>query len=155
VSQRNPDLELLEKEWRGIMTEPAKQKAYIAGPMTGYEFYNVVAFMRARRDWEAAGYEVVTPFEANSRVWRRHYDRDFDPFRDRCDYGDPILAEMFAEDVKELLSADVVVLLPGFERSKGVGMEVMLANAFGKQFICGETGRTLRIDTDTSMERAA
>jgi len=145
--------ELLRLGDHGGQQEERKEKVYIAGPMTGYEFYNVVAFMRAKNNWLLAGYDVVTPFEANSRVWQRHHFRDFDPFRDRCDYGDPILAEMFAEDVKELLSADIVVLLPGFEKSKGVGMEVMLANAFGKRFICGDTGRELRIETKSEVEK--
>lgn len=105
-------------------------KAYIAGPMTGYPAYNAEAFWVAAKDWADAGWRVVTPFECNSTVWMRHYGRAFDPFTDKCDWGDPILKEMFAEDVRALCSSDVVAFLPGWEKSRGATMEHRLATMF-------------------------
>lgn len=106
-------------------------RIYIAGPMTGHESYNVHAFERAARHWRLKGHEVETPFDANSRVWQRHHGCDFDPHTDTCDYGDPILREMFAEDVATLCRSDAIVLLDGWGRSRGATMEKALANLLG------------------------
>jgi hypothetical protein len=105
-------------------------KVYVAGPMTGFPAYNHAAFAEAQARWRAAGHDVVTPFDANSRVWHRHYRRSFDPYTDRCEYGDPLLREMFAEDVATLLSCDAVAVLPGWERSSGVARELPIALLF-------------------------
>jgi hypothetical protein len=117
----------------------SKGLVYIAGPMTGREHYNVAAFEAAAERWSFAGYEVETPFEANSRVWRKHYGCDFDPRTDTCDWGDPILSEMLAEDFGSLFRADIVALLPGWENSKGSKAELLIALNMGKQVMCAET----------------
>jgi hypothetical protein len=114
------------------MSDKPKQTVYIAGPMTGYEHYNADEFERAADDWNASGFKAVTPFDANSRVWRRHYGRDFNPRVDVCDWGDPILAEMLAEDFAVLCSADRIALLYGWEKSKGARSEVLIAANLGK-----------------------
>lgn len=106
-------------------------KVYIAGPMTGFPAYNHKAFYDARAEWMGRGWEVETPFDANSRVWERHFGRPFDAYNDTCDYGDPILKEMFAEDVKVLLSSDVMAVLDGWENSKGATLEYQIASQFG------------------------
>ena len=98
--------------------------------MTGHEAYNLAGFTAAEQAWVAEGHDVVTPFECNSRVWRRHHGRDFDPATDRCEWDDPLLREMFAEDVATLLGADAVVLLNGWEQSKGAQLERTIADRF-------------------------
>lgn len=113
-------------------TAPPRPRVYIAGPMTGYEHYNALAFEHAAAQWRGAGYEVETPFDANSVVWRKHHGRDFDPRRDVCDWGDPILAEMLAEDFATLCRADLVALLPGWHKSKGARAELLVALNLGK-----------------------
>lgn len=105
-------------------------RVYIAGPMTGKEAYNLHAFQRAQREWRIKGHEAIIPFESNNTVWERHYGREFDPYNDRCDYGDPLLRELFAEDVAYLLSADGIVLLRGWEASKGAMLELRIAHTF-------------------------
>lgn len=124
----------------------SKLKAYIAGPMTGREHYNVANFFRVQREWEARGYDASTPFEANSRVWIRHYGVGFNPYIDKCDYGDPILTEMLIEDLKQLFESDVVIVLDGWMKSKGAQLEVAVAAALGKQVI-DETGTQEFINT--------
>lgn len=111
--------------------------------MTGYEHYNVASFKEAAARWTAQGYQVETPFEANSRVWHRHYGRDFDPYKDTCEYGDPILAEMFAEDVAVLCSASGIVMLKGWQQSKGACSELLLAWNLQKAVFSDETGYAL------------
>jgi hypothetical protein len=104
---------------------------YVAGPMTGHAAYNVDAFRDVATAWTLAGHVVETPFDADSRVWKRHYGRAFDPYVDTCDYGDPLLREMFAEDIAVLLASDAVVVLPGWEQSKGATLECRIAAQFG------------------------
>lgn len=103
---------------------------YLAGPMTGFTAYNVGLFRQeaahARMRYGPA--LVITPFETNSRVWRRHYGRDFDPYHDHCDYGDPLIKEMIVEDVQAMLKSDLVIALDGWMRSRGAGVEVQLAH---------------------------
>lgn len=106
--------------------------AYIAGPMTGIPFYNAPAFRSAAKDWCASGWMVTTPLDAASIVWQRHYDRDFDPERDTCGYGDPLMGEVWVENMKALTEADAVAFLPGWERSNGATAEYMAASALGK-----------------------
>lgn len=106
-------------------------KVYIAGPMTGKEYYNLHAFEKAQRHWRLQGHDAVIPFEANSLVWERVYGRPFDPYNDTCDYGDPVLKQLFAEDVAFLLSSDAIVLLDGWEASKGAKLELRIARTFG------------------------
>lgn len=106
-------------------------KVYVAGKMTGLPAYNVAAFQEAAMAWMLMGHVVETPFDASSRVWERHHGRAFNPYLDTCDYGDPLLKEMFAEDVAVLLSSDAVVVLPGWEQSKGATLECRIALQFG------------------------
>jgi hypothetical protein len=108
-------------------------KVYIAGPMTGIEFYNFPRFFDAKMDWITAGHEAITPFDTNSAVWARHYGRPFDPYSDKCDYGDPILAEMWLENMGALTRADAIALLPGWEKSRGATAELVVALGLGKE----------------------
>ena len=107
--------------------------------MTGRLCYNVAAFEHAAAQWKDAGYEVVTPFDANSVAWRKHYGRDFDPRTDICDWGDPILPEMLAEDFAALCRSDIVALLPEWEKSKGARAEIVVAYNLGKEIRDAET----------------
>lgn len=113
-------------------------RVYIAGPMTGREAYNLAAFQDAARAWRAAGHEVETPFDANSRVWRRTNGRDFDPHTDTCEWGDPLLRTMFMEDIDTLMRSDAIVLLEGWENSRGATLELHLAERFGIPAVLAE-----------------
>ena len=104
---------------------------YIAGPMTGYEEYNHPAFLRAESEWRKAGYDAVTPVEANNAVWQKHFGRDFDARTDVCDYGDPLLREILAADLALLATADAVALLPGWRKSRGANLELAVASSMG------------------------
>lgn len=115
------------------------ERAYIAGKMSGMPAYNVFAFEAEAAKWRERGYVVVTPFDCNSEVWQRHYGRPFDPYIDKCEYGDPLLAEMLCGDVAALLSADVVVFLPGWIMSRGARMEAVIAHTAGKRMVEAES----------------
>ncbi|MDB4884560.1 MAG: hypothetical protein JWL95_3326 [Gemmatimonadetes bacterium] len=114
---------------------PLGHRCYLAGPMTGYHHYNAEAFRAAEDALRSRGFAVVTPFECNNPVWRRLYGRDFDPYTDTCEYGDPELAEMIAEDFKALAEADFIAVLPGWRCSKGARAEVLVAQQLMKPVV--------------------
>jgi hypothetical protein len=131
-------------------------KVYIAGPMTGRQYYNLHAFEKAQREWRLRGHEASTPFEHNNVVWRRVYGRDFDPAADRCDYGDPMLADMFAEDIAGLCRADAIVLLDGWRDSRGARVELHTATALGKRvFLADGTELDVRVTAHFDVDEVA
>jgi hypothetical protein len=76
-------------------------RIYVAGPMTGYEHDNAPAFERAATMLRAQGHDVVTPIELNAAIWKARNGTAFDPATSR-EYGDPILDEMYAEDLRQV-----------------------------------------------------
>jgi hypothetical protein len=132
---------------------PTTSRVYVAGPMTGRFQYNAEVFAAAAAQLTAEGHEVVTPFECNSIVWRRHFGRDFDPTIDRCDYGDPILAEMLVEDLRALAAADAVAVLPEWEKSKGARAEVLYASMLGKRVVSAIGGADVSTEVITTIVR--
>jgi hypothetical protein len=121
---------------------------YLAGPMSSnelhhYEAYNVEAFEAARRRWEGMGHTVLCPFDANSAVWQDVHGRPFDPYTDRCDWGDPLLVAMFLADLEQVALADAIVLLEGWRHSWGARTELHLALKWGKRVFDDATGLEL------------
>lgn len=86
-----------------------KTKLYVAGPMTGYPEYNRPAFNEAAKFWEEQGYEVVNPAVPDPTL----DDSDWKGYMRRAVY--------------QLLTCNIVALLPGWEDSKGAKLEVEIA----------------------------
>lgn len=107
-----------------------KPQAYLAGPMTGIEFYNYIEFERFQAKLEKAGWHVLTPFDASNRVWQKHFKRMFNPREDKCNYGDPLIKEMFLLDIEMLLESKAMFVLPNSDGSTGVRIEKSVADAF-------------------------
>lgn len=81
---------------------------YISGPMTGCPDYNYPAFYAAEDQLRRLGYnKIINPagLSEPGTDWRICMRRA----------------------ITELMKADVVVLLPGWERSKGAQIESLLA----------------------------
>lgn len=101
-------------------------KVYCAAPMRGYPEHNHPAIDEAVGKLRALGHEVFSPAE---------HDRDNgkDPADGEVYGNDPAyMRQALATDLAWILSrADVVVVLPGWERSKGVQAEVHAALAVG------------------------
>lgn len=85
----------------------------IAGPMTGRPDNNHEAFNMAAADLRAAGFHVINPAEINLRGVPATWEN----YMRRC-------IERIIHD------ADVVALLPGWEKSVGAQLEVQIARAF-------------------------
>lgn len=97
------------------------KRVYLAGPMTGYPEWNFPAFERATADLRTAGYDVVSPHEID-------LEDGFDPQGDGSGFD---LREALERDVEEVLNADGVALLDGWEESPGAMIEVLTASSTG------------------------
>lgn len=84
---------------------------YLAGPMAGYPHYNHPAFHEAAAKLRDAGYAVLNPAE----------------------YGVDITdwATCLRRDLHDVLNAEAVALLPGWQASRGSQLEVHVAKALG------------------------
>jgi hypothetical protein len=109
-------------------------KVYLAGPMRGIAEFNFPAFIDAAAKLRAFGYEVWSPAE-------RDINSGFDPTGMRGD-NDELgpsgfnLREALAEDLAYVTrEADIVVLLPGWEKSIGAAAEAAAAHALGLEVL--------------------
>lgn len=103
------------------MITPQGSCVYIAGPMTGIANFNYEAFHRAARWLRDRGHGVVSPAEDD-------HDRPLTPPspQDAAPHGHYLRAGL-----RKLLHADGLALLPGWESSTGVGVELTVARAIG------------------------
>lgn len=85
---------------------------YISGPMSGIEEFNFPAFRTAARRLRSAGFPVLDPsdFGADEKT----------PYN-----------QILGRDLALVAHADVVVVLPGYQNSKGAGLEIDVALALG------------------------
>lgn len=87
-------------------------KLYLSGPMTGYMDLNFPAFHAAAARLRERGHDVVNPAEVNpdaAMPW------------EQC----------MREDIKALCDCEAIVLLPGWEGSKGAHLELHIAHRLG------------------------
>ncbi|MES2262142.1 MAG: DUF4406 domain-containing protein [Pseudomonadota bacterium] len=88
------------------------KRTYIAGPMTGIPDLNFALFHAEAARLRALGFEAVNPAEINP------------------DQGATWEACMRA-DIAQLVTCDTILLLPGWERSRGASLEHHIARALG------------------------
>lgn len=87
-------------------------RVYLSGPMTGLPDNNFPAFHAVAQALREAGEDVVNPAEINpdaSLSWE----------------------ECMRADIKALCDCDAIYLLPGWEQSKGVHLELHVAHRLG------------------------
>ena len=92
-------------------------KLYLSGPMTNVENYNHDLFNKVAAEFRMVGFDVCSPSEFF----------DGDKTREREEY--------MREAFKYLLEADTVVILPGWEESKGARIEIMVAQELGLNIV--------------------
>ncbi|WP_104164732.1 DUF4406 domain-containing protein [Arthrobacter sp. SX1312] len=83
---------------------------YIAGPMSGLPDFNYPAFHEAEKQLQAAGYRTLNPARNPEQSSWEGYMR---------------------AGLRQLLHADAIALLPGWERSPGANIEKQLAFDLG------------------------
>lgn len=87
-------------------------RLYISGPMSGIEGHNFPAFNAAAAQVRALGYDVVNPVDINPDAtlsWE----------------------ECLRNDLRALCDCDGIVLLQGWENSKGAHFELHVAHRLG------------------------
>lgn len=104
-------------------------RLYIAGKMRGVPFFGFPAFDQMRDDLLAAGHDPISPAD---------HDREMglDPTAyPEGEWGEvcpaDFLKDAFAWDLAQVCQADGVVVLPGWEDSKGARLEVTVARDRG------------------------
>jgi hypothetical protein len=95
------------------------QTIYISGPMTGLPENNFPAFHTAAERLKGLGYQVINPADIVPEVmtW------------EAC----------MRADIKALMGADIVAVLPGWQDSKGTRIEVDLSQRLGMMIVCANT----------------
>ena len=105
------------KEW-GLPREDSPAPSigfphlYLCGPMSGLPDFNYPAFHQAAARLRGLGYRVTNPAEnglPKQSAWIEH----------------------MRADIKGLVDCDGLALLPGYENSKGAGVEIELAMGLG------------------------
>lgn len=121
-----------EREVERLTEQHRKMRLYTAGPMSHIRQFNYPAFEAIARALRGTGYEVISPAEMDS-----------EELRAVClasETGDPAeinhietMGEILARDVKLIADeADGVVLMPGWEQSRGARLEAFIARHSGK-----------------------
>lgn len=102
---------------------------YISGPMRGIAEFNFPAFADAARRLRTLGHEAFSPAE-------RDLAEGFDPegltgFEDLSGLGFSLREALAADCAYICGEADGVLVLPGWQKSRGATAEVALARALG------------------------
>lgn len=104
------------------------RKVYIAGPMTGLPQFNIPAFVSATERLRAAGFEVVSPVERDSDAVREAALASPDGKLTNDSIAGETWGQILARDVAIVADeVDGVVVLPGWNRSRGARLEVTTA----------------------------
>lgn len=90
--------------------------------MRGYAQFNFPAFHEATRQLRAAGHRVVNPAALDEAYG---FDPETDPVTDE------LVRQCVRRDVDAICQVDAVVVLPGWEMSKGATAECAVAEWLG------------------------
>ncbi len=102
------------------MINDAIKTLYIAGPMRGHKYYNFPAFFEAKEQLEKKGYKVMCPASTDIK-------EGFDASKPEDELTTQDMERYIKRDVQMVVDSDGVVVLPGFEKSKGAMVEVSVA----------------------------
>lgn len=111
-------------------------KIYIAGPMRGIPDFNFPAFKEATATLREAGHQVVSPHEKDEAV------PGFDPGRAET-LSVLCGADTMSWDLQQVLAAEAIVLLSGWENSRGAQLERLVAENCCKQLYLYSSGELL------------
>lgn len=123
-------------------------KVYIAGPMTGYPQFNHPAFIDMAERLRAQGIEVISPAELDDPKIRAISMASVDGSIATIESHGMTWGDFLARDVKLLADDGIgaVVVLPGWEKSRGARLETFVANA-----LCGLPILKPRVFRDVDM----
>ena len=118
-------------------------KVYVAGPMQGIPEFNYPMFNEVTAAFRANGHMVFNPAEKDIEV----HGTDISNGNDKgciataaAEHGFSLRRALRDDLVWIAENAEGIVLLPGWEYSKGAGAEWALAKALGLRFFYWDTG---------------
>lgn len=124
---------------------------YLAGPMSGIAQYNYPRFQEISKDLRGAGYNIINPAEQDSEQMQKDALASKDglvngvmPVDDKTiKFSGETWGDVMARDVKLVFEkADGVVVMEGWEKSRGARLEVFIANLCGRgTFVYEGNGR--------------
>ena len=91
-------------------------KYYISGPMTGIEGHNYPRFQQVAEELRSRHHEIVSPHELTD-----DFTQDWEWYLKR--------------DLKSMLDCDRIILLEGWEASRGARLELWVADKL-KMVVC-------------------
>jgi hypothetical protein len=101
---------------RGIDLQPKEHRIFISGPMTGYVGHNYNIFEKVEKCLRTAGYECVNPAAIGKKYNPEKVDKD-----------KSLYCAMEKEIQESERTCNVLLLLPGWEDSIGVRLELRTA----------------------------
>lgn len=106
-------------------------KLYVSGPMSMMPGYNFASFDTAAQVLDYLGHDPISPAD---------HDRELYPGIDEtpeCIAGTPLsdlsYANVLGWDFQQIIDSDGIVLIPGWEASRGAQYELTVARACGKR----------------------
>lgn len=103
---------------------PSPLRVYLAGPMRGYVNFNYPAFDHAAKRLRQQGLDVFSPADEDRRLF---------PGKTDAEVAAQVTGRVvFKADTAWICEhADMIALLPGWEKSEGATMERQLGRALG------------------------
>ena len=109
-------------------------RLYLAGPMTGIPQFNFPLFIEATEHLRTLGHDVVTPAELDSpeALSAALASPDGDLANYQAATGETF-GTLLSRDVRMIADEGIegVVVLPGWERSRGARLETFVAHLLG------------------------
>lgn len=107
-------------------------KIYVSGPMRGKPYFNFPKFVAVATQLRAEGHEVFCPAESDlAEYGPKVCNSPTGDLKDIADMHFSLRDALFRDCEYICKTADTVVLLPGWEASKGATAERALAVALG------------------------
>lgn len=117
---------------------------YLAGPMTGIPQFNFPAFEEAANSLRNRGFKIVSPAELDSPAVREFCMASPDGKYSNNNIAGETWGQMLTRDVRIVADeVDGVVLLPGWENSRGARLEAFVAKLCNKEFFDYVGGGTM------------
>lgn len=109
---------------------------YLAGPMRGYDQFNYPAFHKAAAMLRAEGHSVFSPAEKDMERHGEDISIGTTGQLAEIEAKGFSLRDAIADDLEYIIRhADAIALLPGFEKSSGVAVELALSKFLSLEVI--------------------
>ncbi|KIL35199.1 hypothetical protein SD71_16055 [Cohnella kolymensis] len=110
------------------------QVIYLSGPMSGIENLNFPEFNRIAQQLRGLGHKVINPAEVDQPVkeW----------------------SACMRNDIAELMKADTLALLKGWETSSGAGVEISIAAALKMPIVDAYTLEPIELNVNVDIKSA-